>query len=154
MNTSNLYAPPSFGPAPRPNPPVAPRVWQENASRPRRFVNWMVDLTAIAVLTVAFAFAAPMFGVPAVFYAEFAGSAPLAIYFLYYTLGESVSGRTLGKLITGTRVVDYEGRSPRVGRAFFRALCRLIPFNDWSHLLMDHGWHDELTRTRVVVARS
>jgi uncharacterized RDD family membrane protein YckC len=46
---------------------------------------------------------------------------------LYYILLEGLFGRTLGKLITGIRVVDpATGGAPGLGRALVRTLLRII----------------------------
>jgi uncharacterized RDD family membrane protein YckC len=52
-------------------------------------------------------------------------AAPLA----YYIVTEALWGRTLGKLITGTVVVDAAGRKPGFGRATVRTLARLLEVN-------------------------
>ncbi|GIF26921.1 putative RDD family membrane protein YckC [Actinoplanes tereljensis] len=47
--------------------------------------------------------------------------------FLYYVLLEGLTGRTVGKLITGIRVVDAEtGRRPGLLSGFVRTLLRII----------------------------
>jgi uncharacterized RDD family membrane protein YckC len=49
------------------------------------------------------------------------------VLLLYYVLMESLLGRTVGKLITGIRVVDEAtGNRPGVGAAIVRTLLRLI----------------------------
>ncbi len=46
---------------------------------------------------------------------------------LYYVLFEGLTGRTLGKLITGIRVIDAEtGGRPGLLSAFVRTLLRLV----------------------------
>ena len=59
---------------------------------------------------------------------SFGGSATLAaVVLLYYTLLEGWTGRTVGKFITGIRVVDdRSGRAPGILSAFVRTLLRLI----------------------------
>ena len=47
----------------------------------------------------------------------------------YYTLTEGLTGCTLGKLITGTIVVDAEGRPPGIWRALVRTFMRLLEVN-------------------------
>jgi uncharacterized RDD family membrane protein YckC len=56
------------------------------------------------------------------------GSLSLGLFaLLYYTLLEGLTGRTLGKLITGIRVVDAEtGGKPGILSGFVRTLLRLI----------------------------
>lgn len=75
----------------------------------------------------------------------------------YYILMEGVFGLTIGKLITGTRVVDERGGPPSVRQAVLRSLARLLPFEAFSVLLSQdgaaRGWHDTLPRTRVVLRR-
>lgn len=79
----------------------------------------------------------------------------LIISITYYTLFESLSGRTLGKLITGTIVVDENGKKPDFGTVFKRSLCRLIPFNAISFLFNPRlGWHDSISDTYVVNKKS
>lgn len=71
----------------------------------------------------------------------------------YYVILESAFGWTFGKLITGTRVVDDDGRKPGVLRVFGRTLARFIPFEPFSFLFANAGWHDSLSGTRVVRVR-
>src|SRR4030095_15624424 len=54
---------------------------------------------------------------------------------LYYSLMEGVFGVTVGKLCTGTCVVDEGGRRIGFPRALLRSLCREIPFNAFSVLM-------------------
>jgi uncharacterized RDD family membrane protein YckC len=68
---------------------------------------------------------------------------------LYSTmLLEALFGRTLGKLLTGTRVIGVDRRKPGWGRAFLRMLVRCIPFEPLS-LRKGVMWHDRLSGTRV-----
>lgn len=79
----------------------------------------------------------------------------LMISISYYIIFESISGRTLGKLITGTIVVDENGIKPGFGKVFKRSLCRLIPFNAVSFLFNPSlGWHDSISDTYVVDKKS
>lgn len=75
----------------------------------------------------------------------------LLVYILFYALQEGLSGRTLGKLITGTKVVMENGDKLTFDAAFTRAACRLIPFEKFSFLGSDaRGWHDTISKTRVI----
>ena len=47
----------------------------------------------------------------------------------YYVVGEWLWGRTLGKLVTGTVVVNAHGGSPGVGQVLVRTVARLIEVN-------------------------
>lgn len=72
------------------------------------------------------------------------------IYFFYYLLFESISGQTLGKMITGTWVRDLKNEKPHFGRIFLRTFLRYNPFDITSYLFgQEQGTHDILSRTRL-----
>jgi uncharacterized RDD family membrane protein YckC len=73
----------------------------------------------------------------------------IIILMSYYLLTEGLLGRSLGKLITGTVVVDENGEKPDFGTILKRSLCRLIPFDAFS-FLGSRGWHDSMSDTYVV----
>lgn len=70
---------------------------------------------------------------------------------IYYTALEATTGRTIGKYITKTKLVDEHGNKPNLKTVLLRSLCRHIPFDAFSFLGSDEtGWHDTLSKTRVV----
>ncbi|MDX6190801.1 RDD family protein [Flavobacterium sp. Fl-318] len=71
------------------------------------------------------------------------------ISILYYVFTEGLFGRSIGKFITGTVVVDENGEKPGFGAIFKRSLSRLIPFDAFS-FLGSRGWHDSFSDTYVV----
>ena len=71
----------------------------------------------------------------------------------YYIVFEGFWGRTLGKLLCGTVVVNESGGKPSFAQVIGRTLCRFIPFEPFS-CLGERGWHDSLSNTHVVLARS
>ncbi|POY37478.1 RDD family protein [Solitalea longa] len=73
-----------------------------------------------------------------------------AVIIGYYFVLETVLGQTIGKLITGTKVVDDFGNKPKVLKVLVRTLCRLIPFEAISFLFTPMGWHDSISKTYVV----
>jgi hypothetical protein len=70
-------------------------------------------------------------------------------FFLYYLLLEGIVGASFGKLITNTVVVNEAGQRPSIGQTIGRTFCRLIPFDGWSFLFRQRGWHDTLSGTHV-----
>lgn len=69
----------------------------------------------------------------------------------YYFFSELLSQRTLGKLITGTIVVDAEGNKPTATSILIRSLSRVVPFDGLSFLGSNaRGWHDSWSKTYVV----
>ncbi|MGN7919389.1 RDD family protein [Lysobacter sp. 22409] len=135
----------------------------EAASFLRRFFNYFIDFIACYAIGFVLAFA----------YVLFAGEGALAwmeqpnllrdyaigvgLMLIYYIPLEGMFGVTVGKLITGTRVVDEQGRPPSWGQVIGRSVARLIPFEPFSVLFSDSrrpaGWHDRLPKTLVVRTR-
>jgi uncharacterized RDD family membrane protein YckC len=70
----------------------------------------------------------------------------------YYVVFEGIFGWTVGKLITGTRVLRADGNKPNVPQIIGRTFARFIPFEPFS-VLFGRGWHDSLSGTRVVKVR-
>lgn len=73
------------------------------------------------------------------------------ISIVYYGLFETLSGRTLGKLVTETRVVMRDGTTPGNDAILIRTLCRQIPLEFLSFIgAIPVGWHDMFSKTLVV----
>jgi uncharacterized RDD family membrane protein YckC len=130
----------------------------EMAGHGRRFINYIVDLLSFyAVLIVA---AVPVLLVyPHML--DFADSPggqyvdkllTMLVYGLYMGLVEALfKGRSLGKMITGTRVVYEDGTTISGRTAFLRGLSRAVPFCAFSAFgAWCHPWHDRWTDTYVV----
>lgn len=70
---------------------------------------------------------------------------------VYYNIFEMFTGRSLGKYITGTKIVLEDGSKPKPKDIFIRTLSRYIPFDDFSFLgYYGRGLHDSLSKTFVV----
>ena len=71
---------------------------------------------------------------------------------LYYSLFEFfANGKTIGKLITRTRVINEYGETPDFGTILGRSLARFVPFEPFSFLgSQANGWHDKWSKTMVV----
>jgi len=78
------------------------------------------------------------------------------IMLIYYVPQEALFGRTLGKLITGTKAVNEDGSKLTIGQAIGRTLCRFIPFEAFSFLGgkgRPRGWHDSIAKSIVITLR-
>jgi uncharacterized RDD family membrane protein YckC len=82
------------------------------------------------------------------------GAVMAASYFLFFW---SLSGQTLGKLLTGSRVVDRRGRALGFGRAAMRLAAMFVaalPLGaGFIGLWTDperRGWHDRIAGTKVI----
>lgn len=76
----------------------------------------------------------------------------MVFYGLFLGVIEAISGgRTLGKLITGTRAVNEDGTRISAATAFKRGLSRAVPFCAFSALGSPcYPWQDKWTDTYVV----
>lgn len=125
----------------------------------RRLVNFIIDLAIIFLLLIFIIFLFETFinvdGFEGFFrFWKFMDQLEIifiGVYLLYYILLESIFGLTIGKIITGTRLVDYQGNKPAFGKVLLRSLIRLIPI-EWFTYLTKYplGWHDSLSKTKVV----
>jgi uncharacterized RDD family membrane protein YckC len=135
----------------------------ESVGLGKRILNLLIDTVVYYVLAFTAAFV--LFSFLAVISPDVVdamvsedGSTPLwaylfavVIFVFYYTVMEAGLGRTVGKLATGTCVVDAGGRKPSLEMAFKRSISRLVPFEAFSFLGAEpRGWHDRWTETYVV----
>jgi len=126
------------------------------ASTGQRFANLLVDDVVSMILnTLSGVVLGIVFGVlgmqdvPQLF-VFFVG---ILVGFGYYAVCEATFGRTVGKLVTGTRVIHVNGGSASFGQILKRTAIRFIPFEAFSFLGSTHGWHDRWSDTRVIRTR-
>lgn len=130
------------------------------ASTGQRFLNYILDTIAVLALVFCISFLLAITGALLGFtgiltWLENVGTLEERLIFIlitvvYYLITESLFGRSLGKVITGTVVVDENGIKPSFGTIFKRSLCRIIPFDGLSFLGSGRGWHDSISDTYVV----
>ncbi|MBL8261100.1 MAG: RDD family protein [Xanthomonadaceae bacterium] len=140
----------------------------ENAGRWRRLFGFLIDYAASTLLSA-------LISVPYVMYLYWQGGDAaldaleteqnllrdyvigLSATLLYYVTLEGFFGWTIGKLVTGTRVVNEKGGRPSWKQIVGRTLGRFIPFEPFSLLFANdndkRGWHDSLSKTHVVRRR-
>jgi uncharacterized RDD family membrane protein YckC len=75
---------------------------------------------------------------------------------IYYSIFEIFfQGRTIGKMICGTRALTNDGEIMDAGTVIKRTLCRIVPFDGLSFLgSIGNGWHDRWSDTMVVTENS
>lgn len=134
------------------------------ASKSKRFVNYLVDRILFNLVFYAI-------GVIIVLIGELLGSDEMlhfleglddisriadylitySFYTIFYFTLESLSQKTIGKLITNTKVVLENGEKPSPETIIIRSLSRMIPFDAFSFLgAIPRGWHDTISKTYVV----
>ncbi|PKP36162.1 MAG: RDD family protein [Bacteroidetes bacterium HGW-Bacteroidetes-15] len=135
-------------------------VFDKTASTGKRFANYLIDF----IFFMIFCFiSGVILGIVLVFVSPeslsiFDEENKLVEYLLafilamiYYTTFEALTGRTIGKYITKTKVVNQNGDKPDFGTILIRSLCRFIPFDALSFLGSENtGWHDRFSKTFVV----
>jgi uncharacterized RDD family membrane protein YckC len=130
------------------------------ASRWRRFTNLIIDdivfyliIGALAAVLLARAGTQGMQGY--LLGTSFVGRWLLfaGIRLGYYLLCEATTSRTIGKLVSGTRVVTESGGKPTFVQVVQRTLSRLVPFEPFSFFAPLPGWHDRWSKTRVILVR-
>jgi uncharacterized RDD family membrane protein YckC len=130
------------------------------ASKGQRLLNFIIDLFIIYVIEISIGTTIILIGdltkndtasnwVSSLSVVEsfFFG---LVILFFYYLITEMYFSRTFGKYFTKTIVVKHEGSRPNMKSIIVRTLSRLIPFEPFSFLTAERGWHDTLSVTYVV----
>jgi len=126
------------------------------ASTGQRFANMLLDLIFCYIFAFVFGFGLALIGLGETIQNINDYLLGAIILLVYYVPQEAISGRTLGKLITGTKAVNEDGSELDFGRAVGRTLCRFIPFEAFSFLGGNggpRGWHDKIPKTKVISAR-
>jgi uncharacterized RDD family membrane protein YckC len=127
------------------------------AERWRRFVNLIVDYVGFFVMSFIIGILIALIGGPAGVHRL--QQTPqllvgIVVLLLYYLPQEILFGRTLGKLVTGTKVVNEKGGPPSAMQVVGRTFSRFIPFEAFSFFTENaRGWHDSIPRTYVVKCR-
>lgn len=134
----------------------APSEALEPVPRWRRLANLLVDFVGITLTSMLVGLI--LGAVSVTFHFDMQqltrGLFGWAMIFLYYLAGEALFGQTLGKLVTGTRVVTESGGRPAFWQVLARSIYRFVPFEPFS-LFNRHriAWHDRWSKTRVVRTR-
>ncbi|PHR72496.1 MAG: hypothetical protein COA67_04425 [Lutibacter sp.] len=137
------------------------------ASKSNRFVNYIIDrivFTFILIVIIVIAgLIAELLGSEAAvqFFVDLEYVNPILdrlisaiVILFFYMILEGLTQRTIGKLVTRTKVVLENGEKPSPETIVIRSLCRIIPFEPFSFFgNSQRGWHDTLSKTYVVDIR-
>ena len=131
-----------------------------DATKGKRFLNALIDGLFFMLIATGIGFAIGASGKVTAEEIDSASSGltvnliSYLVWVAYYILMEHSMGVSVGKLVTGTRVVAQDGGKPSLGQIVGRSFARLIPFEAFSFLGSGPGgWHDTLSKTRVVLKR-
>ena len=118
-----------------------------------RLLSFLIDSILILFIIFTIAFIIGNYGVSFRSYTMnyICSTSLILLSFIgYYLILEYKFQTTIGKLITRTYVVDLEGNKPNLVTILKRTLIRLIPIDPLSYLFSKNGWHDKLSKTRVL----
>lgn len=125
------------------------------ASKKQRFINYILDFLFFSFAYAVLVGTLILTGIAPIITDKYTGYFGLVVFFIYYFLQEATTGRTLAKAITGTYVVTTEGEKVGWGRAAWRTVLRIFPFEAFSYLGngSPRGWHDKWSKTVVISYR-
>jgi uncharacterized RDD family membrane protein YckC len=98
----------------------------DNAAVWKRILGGLIDIIVLIAITYVYAM---FFGTAAGAAFSVEGWPALGLFaigFLYFVALEAMTGKTVGKLLTGTRVVDASGGRIGWGKSFIRNLLRIV----------------------------
>jgi uncharacterized RDD family membrane protein YckC len=129
------------------------------ASASKRFLNTIIDTIAFLIIFVLVNIIVTIISkfmflsgdkVADDFIAAISGTVLFGVCVLFYLSGK-LTGKSIGKFITKTRVVSENGEKPAFLNIVGRSFARLIPFEAFSFLGTSRvGFHDSLSKTRVI----
>jgi uncharacterized RDD family membrane protein YckC len=127
------------------------------ADKGDRILNVIVDMVAFFIIWFFLTFVLMALGLNQTYTDETGEQMPIISWVIliptfwgYYILTEYKFQRTLGKLVTKTKVVSVTGDKPTIRQIIYRTLSRSIPFEYFSYLGTVEGIHDKLSKTRVI----
>ncbi|WP_306353327.1 RDD family protein [Flavobacterium sp. '19STA2R22 D10 B1'] len=136
------------------------------ANKGTRAINMVIDYTVLMLLLFVLLFGIvfiiaiinPDYATAILGFVENTGDMAdyifgIPVAFLYYMIFETLTSRSIGKYITGTKVVMEDGSKPTKTAVFYRTVSRCIPFETLTFLLSARGWHDSISKTYVVNAK-
>jgi uncharacterized RDD family membrane protein YckC len=120
------------------------------ASQGQRFQHLVVDMILIYGSAVVAVFVAASMDVDLDMDPIMDRILSATLVVCYYLGFESQLNTTPGKMLTRCTVVMENGDEPTFEAIAKRSLCRLIPFEALSFLGQGSGWHDTLSKTKVI----
>jgi uncharacterized RDD family membrane protein YckC len=123
------------------------------ASLLKRFINYLVDYFCIAILIsiILVNLDSRGYGIMEDIQSFRIRLIGVLMYALFYVAIEGgTKGKSFGKWLTKTRVVEYDGATPDMETFIVRSFSRIIPFEPFSFFLFSQGWHDKFSKTLVI----
>jgi len=128
-----------------------------NVSKWTRLLNFVIDYIVVMIFVfILSVLVALVFGEKGITFLTSIPDLLLGVISMsiYYIVFEGITGKTIGKYITGTKVVTENGEKAPLIKIIGRTLCRFIPFEVLSFFgPLERGWHDSIPNTYVIKSR-
>jgi uncharacterized RDD family membrane protein YckC len=117
-----------------------------------RGINFIIDIAAIFLIYISIVYIIQkLFNIISTREILFVNRTTVLVVFIsYFILTENIFQKTLGKVITKTKVVNLDGEKPNFVDITIRTVSRLIPLDGISYLYSISGFHDKLSKTIVI----
>lgn len=118
----------------------------ETASKSKRVLNCLIDLILVMALSIIISAILSTFGI----------NLKLRIissilFLMYYGLFEYFIGKTIGKMITKTKIISIYNNKITIKMIFLREFIRWVPFEQFSFINKKTiGWHDKASEIIVI----
>jgi len=126
------------------------------ASSGKRFANYIIDVIIVYIVIMFIGFIAEIIFPGSITELKMGLIEERLIGFLLYglimfSIETAFRGKTLGKLITGTRAINIDGKDISMPKSLLRNFIRAVPFNALSALgSPSKPWHDSWSDTLVI----
>ena len=120
------------------------------AGKGKRFANLILDFIFLIIFLIGVSYLFVLIGLTKTIEDVNDYLFVIIIISIYYVSTEVLLGETIAKFITRTKVVTVSGSEPNILSIIVRTACRYIPFEPFSVLVNTIGWHDSISKTRVV----
>jgi uncharacterized RDD family membrane protein YckC len=126
--------------------------------RRKRFINYLVDVVFFYMIMFAFGIVWGGMALLTGTTIDDSDSSSLmwnlisiVCFLAYFITFEIFLGKTIGKMVTNTKVVLLNGSKPSPRQIIIRSFARMIPFDPFSFLSPNpRGWHDTISETIVI----
>jgi len=112
-----------------------------------RFLNFLID--SVIGLFITFILTFPL-NANELLQKLFGYFIMFGIFILYYVFLETKYQKTFGKMLTKTKVVKFNNEKPTQSDILRRTIFRLVPFDQISFIFTKNGFHDMLSKTKVI----
>jgi uncharacterized RDD family membrane protein YckC len=126
------------------------------ANTNKRFVNYLIDIIVFYIILIFLGFVIELAFPGAIHYDDVDPILDRIVSLILYAIvmfaiEAAFQGKSVGKLITGTKAVNVNGETPSFLQLIARNFIRAVPFNALSAFGRPCApWHDKWSNTYVI----